>query len=150
MPLSRRNELAFRLYAAYASGQQPNIYYFGGLDTLRGFDYRSLAGNRGGYLNAEWRFPLIDHLDAALAAPHRRARPLLPRRRRRLVRHPRLQAALPLRHDGQLQDCVSSYGFGMSLDLFGLPVNWDFSKRWDFKHTLDKGAQTSFWVGFQF
>jgi hypothetical protein len=38
----------------------------------------------------------------------------------------------------------------MSLYLFGLPVNWDFSKQWDFKQTLSRGSQTSFWVGFQF
>jgi hypothetical protein len=52
--------------------------------------------------------------------------------------------------NGQLQDCVSSYGWGFSLYLLGLPVNWDFTKVWNFKNTLSRGAQTSFWVGFQF
>ncbi|TAM46354.1 MAG: hypothetical protein EPN53_13360 [Acidobacteria bacterium] len=150
VPISRRNEFALRLYAVSASGRQPNIYYFGGLDTLRGFDFRSLAGNRGGYLNTEWRFPLIDHL-------------VLPWLHVAGVRGrffldvggawfdvPGFKQPFRCVNDGRLQDCVSSYGFGMSLDLFGLPVNWDFSKRWDFKHTFDKGAQTSFWVGFQY
>ena len=150
VPLSRRNELALRLYAAYADGDRPNIYYFGGLDTLRGFDYNTFAGNRAAYLNAEWRFPLIDHL-------------ILPWLQLSEVRGrffldvggayfdvPGFKQDFDCYEDGRLQDCVSSYGFGMSLYLFGLPCNWDFSKRWDFKHTYSKGSRTSFWVGFQF
>ena len=150
IPLSRRNELAARLFVSYATGNSPDIYYFGGLDTLRGFDYNSLAGNRAGYLNLEWRFPLIDrlylpwlHLDDV---------------RGRFFMDvggayfdvPGFRQSFTCMANGALQDCVSSYGFGMSLYLLGLPVNWDFSKRWDFKHTFDKGAQTSFWVGFEF
>jgi len=150
LPLSRRNELSLRLYAAFATGERPNIYYFGGLDTLRGFDYNTFAGNRAAYLNAEWRFPLIDHL-------------ILPWLQLSEVRGrffldvggayfdvPGFKQDFNCYGDGRLQDCVSSYGFGMSLYLFGLPVNWDFSKQWDFKHTYSKGSQTSFWVGFQF
>jgi hypothetical protein len=150
IPLSRRNELAARLYVAYTTGNQPDIYYFGGLDTLRGFDYNSLAGNRAGYLNLEWRFPLVDHL--VLPWLH------LANVRGRFFLDvggayfdiPGFKQDFHCMENGALQDCVSSYGFGMSLYLLGLPVNWDFSKRWDFKHTYDKGAQTSFWVGFQF
>ncbi len=128
----------------------PNIYYFGGLDTLRGFDYHSLAGNRGGYLNAEWRFPLIDHLVLPwLHVADVRGRFFLDVGGA-YFDVPGFKQHFHCVDDGRLQDCVSSYGFGMSLDLFGLPVNWDFSKRWDFKHTFDKGAQTSFWVGFQY
>jgi len=150
LPLSRRNELALRLYAAVAEGDRPDILYFGGLDTLRGFDYNTLVGNRAAYLNAEWRFPLIDRL-------------ILPWLQLAEVRGrffldvggayfdvPGFKQDFTCIKDGRLQDCVSSYGFGMSLYLFGLPVNWDFSKQWDFKQTLSKGAQTSFWVGFQF
>jgi len=150
LPLSRRNELALRLYAAFANGDRPNINYFGGLDTLRGFDYNTLVGNRAAYLNAEWRFPLIDRL-------------ILPWLQLSEVRGrffldvggayfdvPGFKQDFTCYKDGRLQDCVSSYGFGMSLYLFGLPVNWDFSKQWDFKHTFSRGSQTSFWVGFQF
>ena len=109
-----------------------------------------LVGNRAAYLNAEWRFPLIDQL-------------ILPWLRLSEVRGrffldvggayfdvPGFKQDFTCIKDGRLQDCVSSYGFGMSLYLFGLPVNWDFSKQWDFKQTLSRGAQTSFWVGFQF
>ncbi len=150
VPLSRRNELAFRLYAASASGTRPDLFYFGGLDTVRGFDYASLVGNRAAYINTEWRFPLIDHL----VLPWLHLQDL----RGRFFMDvggawfdfPGYRQPFRCVNDGQLQDCVSSYGFGLSLDLFGLPVNWDFAKRWDFKHTIDKSAQTWFWVGFQF
>lgn len=150
VPLTRRNELALRLYLASASGSQPNVFYFGGLDTLPGFDYYSIAGNRAGYLNAEWRFPLIDRLE--LPWLH-----LADLRGRFFLDVGGAYFDVPTFHqdftcykNGQLQDCVSSYGFGLSLYLFGLPVNWDFSKQWNFKQTLSRASQTSFWVGFQF
>lgn len=150
LPLSRRNELALRLHISTASGTRPNISYFGGLDTLRGFDYNTLVGNRAAYLNAEWRFPLIDQL----ALPWLR----LSEVRGRFFLDvggayfdvPGFKQDFTCMSGGKLQDCLSSYGFGMSLYLFGLPVNWDFSKQWDFKQTLSRGSQTSFWVGFQF
>ncbi len=150
IPLSRRNELAARLFVSYATGNQPDLYYFGGLDTLRGFDYNSLVGNRAGYLNLEWRFPLIDHLVLPwLHLANVRGRFFLDAGGA-YFDVPGYKQPFTCMSNGALQDCVSSYGFGMSLYLLGLPVNWDFSKRWDFKHTIDKGAQTSFWVGFQF
>ena len=65
LPLSQRNEIAFRLYAAYAEGNRPSIFAFGGMDTIRGMPIQSIAGNRGGFVNLEWRFPLIDNLDLA-------------------------------------------------------------------------------------
>ncbi len=148
--LSRRNELAARVFVAYATGDQPNLYYFGGLDTLRGFDYNSLVGNRAGYVNLEWRFPLIDHLVLPwLHLANVRGRFFLDAGGA-YFDVPGYKQPFTCMSNGALQDCVSSYGFGMSLYLLGLPVNWDFSKRWDFKHTMDRGAQTSFWVGFQF
>jgi hypothetical protein len=33
--------------------------------------------------------------------------------------------------------------------LFGLDLNWDFAKRWDFSESED-GFATSFWVGSRF
>ncbi len=150
VPISRRNEFAFRLHAATANGTQPDIFYFGGLDTLRGFDYHSLVGNNAFYFNSEWRFPLVDHL--VLPWLH-----LTDMRGRFFLDvggawwdYPGYRQPFRCVNNGQLQDCVSSYGFGLSLDLFGLPMNWDFSKQWDFKHTLDRSNQTSFWIGFQF
>ncbi|MDW7967915.1 MAG: hypothetical protein RMI39_07320 [Thermoanaerobaculum sp.] len=150
VPLSRRNELAFRLFAAAAEGNRPSIYYFGGVDTLRGFDYRSVLGNQAAYFNAEWRFPLIDHLVLPwLHLRDFRGRFFLDVGAAR-VDVPGYTEPFRFMEDGRLRDGLSSYGFGFSVELFGLPVHWDFSKRWDFKRTLSKGFNTSFWIGFRY
>src|SRR5262249_46572468 len=60
--VTARSLLAIRLFGAHAGGNLPNIYYCGGLDTLRGLDYASAYGNTIGYANFEYRFPLIDFL----------------------------------------------------------------------------------------
>lgn len=164
VPISRRNELALRLYTAWADGNQPNLYYFGGIDTLRGYDYRSLVGNRVAYLNAEWRFPLIDHL--VLPWLH-----LTSLRGRFFIdvgaawfdlpaytvefggqefEVPAYKQDFTFMEDGRLKDGVSSYGFGFSVNLFGLPAHWDFAKRWDFKDPLDEGFRTEFWIGIKY
>ena len=150
VPISKRNELAFRLFAAGSDGTLPDLFYFGGLDTLRGFDYDSIVGNRAAYANAEWRFPLIDRLVLPwLQLSNIRGRFFLDVGGAWLD-VPGLRQPFRCIDNGQLQDCVSSYGFGFSLNLFGLPVHWDFSKRWDFKHTLDSGFNTAFWIGYRY
>ncbi|HSN68252.1 MAG TPA: hypothetical protein VLV48_03345, partial [Thermoanaerobaculia bacterium] len=60
--LTSRSLLAVRGFAAASTGSVPNFYYFGGMDTLRGYDFRSIVGNRAFYANVELRFPLIDYL----------------------------------------------------------------------------------------
>ncbi len=156
LPLTRRSEIALRLYTAYSEGSAPTIYAFGGLDTLRGYTMRSIAGNRVAFTNIEWRFPLIDNLS-------------LPFLQLRNVRG-RLwtdigaawyqidgrkfnwqgQPGFTFRdEDGRLQDGVASYGWGFSLDIFGLPMHWDFSKLWDFKDTYG-GWRSDFWIGYRF
>jgi hypothetical protein len=149
VPLSYRNELAFRLYAAYADGNQPSIYYFGGFDTLRGYSYSSLAGNRAAYLNAEWRFPLIDYL----IMPWLRLTGL---RGRVFLDVGAAWYELPgwpdyydFWEDGRLNDGVSSYGVGFSVNIFGLPMHWDWAKRWDFKNTFED-TYMAFWIGFRY
>ena len=62
LAVSQRSNLALRLYAGYAGGNQPIPLYFGGLDDLRGVDFRSMIGDRAFYTNIEYRFPLIDLL----------------------------------------------------------------------------------------
>ena len=49
-----------------------------------------------------------------------------------------------------LEDCVASYGWGISFRLFGLELNWDFARRWNFSETLSDGFETSFWIGPRF
>ena len=149
VPLSYRNEIAIRLFAAYADGNQPSIYYFGGFDTLRGYSYSSLAGNRAGYVNLEWRFPLIDYLIMPwLHLTGLRGRVFLDVGGA-WYEAPGWPDYYDFWQDGQLKDGVSSYGVGFSVNLFGLPLHWDFAKRWNFKDTQDE-TYSAFWIGFRY
>jgi len=155
VPLSQRNELAFRFWAGYANGNQPWVYSFGGLDTLRGFPTRSLSGNRTTFANIEWRFPLVDRMDLAFLR--------LGRIRGRVffdigaawweldgVKFNMFgQPGFEFIEDGRLVDGVSSYGFGLDVNLFGLPMHWDWVKIWNLKETL-QDTQVQFWIGARF
>jgi Tol biopolymer transport system component len=156
VPLSQRNELAFRLWVGMADGNQPWIYAFGGLDTMRGYPTRSLSGNRTWFTNIEWRFPLLDRADFAfLRLGGIRGRLFLD------VGAAWFQDAdgdrfnsfgepgFTFWEDRTLVDGVSSYGFGIDLLLFGLPLHWDWIKIWDFDEALT-GWRTDFWIGTRF
>jgi Tol biopolymer transport system component len=147
VPLTRRSNLAFRVFAGQASGNRPSPFYIGGLDTLRGIDFRSLSGDRAFFANAELRFPLIDLL----------ATPLLAFRSIRGVLFFDVGGAWYHKFEGfrfyngdtkRLQDAIAAYGFGVTAQLFGLDLNWDFAKRFDLKDSSN--FQTSFWIGTRF
>lgn len=150
LPITLRTELAIRFVASAADGNRPNLYYFGGRDELRGFNFRSLVGNRTGYLNLEYRFPLVDFL--ALPFLH-----LGGIRGRVFVDVGAawfdvegFRQSFRFMEDGRLKDGLASYGFGISAFLLGLPVNWDFAKQWDGRATLTESYRTTFWVGFRY
>ena len=155
VPLSQRNELAFRFWAGYANGNQPWVYSFGGLDTLRGFPTRSLSGNRTTFANIEWRFPLVDRMDLAfLRLGGIRGRLFfdigaawweLDGVKFNMFGEPGFNFI----EDGRLVDGVSSYGFGLDVNLFGLPMHWDWVKIWNLKETL-QDTQVQFWIGARF
>ena len=145
--ITERSLIAIRLYGAHSTGNFPNIYYFGGLDTLRGLDFREQIGNSVGYANFEYRFPLVDILQLPFAQ----------------FRNIRGQVFLDVggaalenqnftfwdSNEHQLIDGVSSYGAGFQVSFLGLDLHWDFARLWDFKRTLS-GFKTSFYIGTQF
>lgn len=144
--LSSRTLLAARFYGAYSQGNFPNFYYFGGLNTVRGYDFRTIVGSQAGFANFEFRFPLVDVL----------ATPLLVIQQMRGVLFFDIGGAkfedqpfTFLGDDNRLVDAKASVGWGISFNLLGLPVNWDFAKRFDGKDT-EGGFRTSFWVGQTF
>ncbi|HEX7708717.1 MAG TPA: BamA/TamA family outer membrane protein, partial [Thermoanaerobaculia bacterium] len=143
--LSSRTLLAARVYSAWSEGNAPNFHYFGGLNTLRGYDFRTLIGQKAGFANFEFRFPLVDVL----------ATPLIVLQQIRGVVFMDIGAAhfdgQPFRfaRDGQLEDAKASVGWGLSLRFWGMQLNWDFAKRYDLKNT-EGGFRTSFWVGQTF
>src|SRR5206468_8911403 len=68
LQVTSRSLLAARLFVGYSRGNLPNFYYFGGLNTLRGYDFRSIIGNQAAFANFEFRFPLIDILATPILA----------------------------------------------------------------------------------
>lgn len=137
-----RSLLAARVFAGYSDGNYPNFYYFGGLDTLRGYDFRSFLGNRAFFANMEFRFPLVDVI----------ASPLFAIRNIRGTLFFDLGAAyfqgddFNFFSDGRLQDGAAAVGWGVSANVFGLELHWDFARRTDLQ-TIEKDTRTSFWVG---
>jgi len=60
--VGRRSTLATRLLLAGSFGSDQSLFYLGGIDTLRGYNYEALTGTRIGLLNFELRIPFIDEL----------------------------------------------------------------------------------------
>ncbi|MFP3939982.1 MAG: BamA/TamA family outer membrane protein [Thermoanaerobaculia bacterium] len=149
IPLTRRSGFALRLWGGYSDGNFTRPYFIGGLDTLRGLRIYSELGDRAFYGNAEFRFPLID----AIATPWIQLRNI-----RGMFF---LDVGGAYFHDVQedwefwnseedrLEDGLSSYGFGLSVELFGLQWNWNWAKFWDFDQTVSD-TEVSFWVGNRF
>ncbi|HUO84546.1 MAG TPA: BamA/TamA family outer membrane protein, partial [Thermoanaerobaculia bacterium] len=142
---SARTLLAARVFGGYSDGTVPNFYYFGGLNTLRGYDFRSLVGNRAFYGNFEWRFPLIDVL----------ASPFLGIRDIRGSLFFDIGGAwfdgqdFIFQEDGALVDAKAAVGYGISFRLLGLELHWDFARRTNLDEIEDQ-AVTSFWIGQTF
>ena len=143
--ISSRTLLATRVYGAWSEGNATNFYIFGGLNTLRGYDFRALIGQHAGFANVELRFPLIDVL----------ATPVIVLQQVRGALFVDVGAAhfkgqpFQFMEGGKLRDGLASVGLGISFNLLGLPVNWDFARRY-VDGSLEKGYRTSFWVGQTF
>ncbi|HET7433523.1 MAG TPA: BamA/TamA family outer membrane protein [Thermoanaerobaculia bacterium] len=143
--ISSRTLFAARLYTAFSEGNAPNFYYFGGLNTLRGYDFRSIIGTRAGFMNLEFRFPLVDVL----------ATPIMVLQQVRGVVFMDVGAATfkdqPFRftRDGRLADAKASIGWGLSFNFMGLELHWDFAEHFNGKET-EGGFRTSFWIGETF
>ena len=156
--LSSRTLLAARLFGGYSAGNLPNLYYFGGLNTLRGYEFRSIVGNRAFFGNFEFRFPLIDLL----------ATPIIAFQQIRGEVFFDIGAAnyngtsldtgnrFKFKESGNLLvDGKASAGYGFSINFLGLELHWDFAKRFKSRQpdgTIQKDSsyRTSFWIGQTF
>ncbi len=140
--LSSRTLIAARVFAGWSDGNFPNFYYFGGLNDLRGFPFRTLVGQHAAYANFEFRFPLVDVM----------ATPIMVIQQIRGVLFFDIGAAhfdgneFKFMEDGRFVDPKASIGWGISFNFWGLPLNWSFAKRFDGKDT-EGGFRTSFWIG---
>ena len=60
--LGRRSTIATRLLLGGSFGADKSLFYLGGIDSLRGYDYEDFVGSRVGLFNIELRVPFIDVL----------------------------------------------------------------------------------------
>ena len=145
--VTRRSLFAWRLATLQNTGDREYIYAFGGLNQLRGYDFRSFGGSNLIWSNLEYRFPLIDllafpvlaiqdirglfflDLGAAYFDDDRWIDP-----NTGFIRVD--QAGQPIEFEfwdsenDRLQDLRGSYGLGFQFRfLGGLQLNWVFAKR---------------------
>jgi hypothetical protein len=168
LPITQRAEIAVRVWSAFSDGNAPNVYSFGGYDTLRGYRTRGIAGNRGAFANIEWRFPLVDRLDLSfLRVGEIRGRAFFDigaawynfggqqfnfRGEPEFVFYGEKigdDGTVYCADDDRLCDGVASYGVGFTVWLFGLPMHWDFVQRWDGKDAVGD-TESQFWIGLRF
>jgi WD40 repeat protein len=60
--ITRRSLLAFRALGIINRGERQIFYGLGGLNTLRGYDFRTFYGSNVAEANLELRFPFVDEL----------------------------------------------------------------------------------------
>ena len=149
-PVTLRSNIAVRLFGGVSGGNQPPPFYFGGLDTIRSTDYGELVGDRAFFANIEYRFPLVDYL----------ALPFMAFQGVRGIFFFDVGGAwydfaekagfydFYDEEENRLVNGISAYGYGITVNVLGMELNWDIARRWDFKDNLD--TRTSFWIGTRF
>jgi Tol biopolymer transport system component len=149
--LTRRSLFAFRAVGIFSKGSRQVFYGVGGLNTLRGYGFRTLYGSNVVGANIELRFPFVDELRFPIG-PIRNIRGFLftdlgtawlpdsqfydPDVNNIQVREvaPGVLAPIPFSFwdsaNNRLQDLRGSYGAGFQFFfLGGLQLNWVWAKR---------------------
>jgi hypothetical protein len=159
--VTRRSLVAVRLFGARSTGNFPDVYSFGGFDTLRAYNFRSQIGNELAFGNFEYRFPLLDLIQTPIVALNNvRGRVFVdvgaanfsfsgqPFRFWNGSGHSIDYNGTTYRAH-QLIDGRADYGLGFSLGLLGVDLHWDFARQWDFRQSLTS-FRTSFYIGTTF
>jgi len=157
--LTRRSVLAFRALGVVSEGDRVVFYGMGGLNNLRGYDFRAFYGSNVASANVELRFPFVDELRFPIG-PLRNIRGFLfldvgtawlPGDQffdpdSQLVRaQPNFDGTysnIPFdwwdSKNDRLQDLRGSYGTGFQFFfLGGLQFNWVWSKRLSYTSYVD-------------
>jgi len=151
--MTRRSLLAWRMATVYNAGEREYTYGFGGLNQLRGYEFREFRGSRIAWSNLEFRFPLVDELRFPVFALRQirgfffldvgaawYADDLWFDPETRLIRADYSQVtAEPIgfkfwdSENNRLQDARASYGVGFQFFFIGgLQFNWVWSQRMDY------------------
>jgi outer membrane protein assembly factor BamA len=155
--------LALRFKGFYSSGNDPAIFYFGGNQELRGYQYLGFVGSRGFFSNVELRLPLINlaATPIGIIGPIRgtfyfgiggasfggdnyqfgTSNPGIS-----YVKDPIFGEPVSGFH---LVDGRASFGMGLQLFFLGYPLHFDWTKFTDLKVVSD-GWKFDFWIGYDF
>ena len=146
-PLTRRSVFATRIFGSMRAGNFANPVYFGGLDTVRGVDFRDMVGDHGFFTNFELRFPLIDFFVTPIWTFQG-------------IQGRFFVDIAGAYFDGiqnfdiwdsensRLDDAIAAYGFGITVRMLGVDLHWDFATQWDLKESGE--SRTTFWIGQRF
>ena len=150
---------ALRFRGFRSTGENPDLFWFGGNGEMRGYPFYSFVGHRGFHANAELRFPLVDVLLTPVGffggvrgsmyfnvgGASYNNQPFQP-----FSSSTRISRLDGTEIDGLgLNDALASYGIGLTMNLFGIPFHFDWSKLTDLSHTLP-GWKFDFWMGYDF
>ncbi len=161
--VTRRSLFAIRLYGFRADGNLPDVLAFGGIDTLRTFPVYGIVGNTAGFLNIEFRFPLIDLLATPfLGIREIRGKVFIDVGGAKLKNQPwqfwddytlcgngdPVFGGAPLGCNGS-QGGYSDWGFGFQTNFLGLPLHFDVARQWNFNKQLTN-FKLFFYLGQEF
>ena len=130
--LTRRSLLAFRLSTIQNPGEQQIAYGFGGINQLRGWEFREFFGTNLAWMNLELRFPLVDQMRFPILA--------LSQIRGFFF----LDVGAAYYNDDFFYD-PELRGFRVTPD--GEPIAFDF---WDSENSRLQDGRGAYGVGFQF
>jgi hypothetical protein len=138
--VTRRSVLAWRLASLYNVGERENAYGFGGLNQLRGFEFRDFNGSRLAWSNLEFRFPLVDELRFPVLQ-------LVEIRGLFFLDVGSAWYQNDLFYDPEFATPLSGVEGGIRQDLAGNPEPWKF---WDSENDRLQDGRASYGAGFQF
>ncbi|MBM3296643.1 MAG: hypothetical protein FJY83_03480 [Candidatus Aminicenantes bacterium] len=151
--------LALRWKGFASLGKNPYLHYFGGNNQVRSAYYYNIVCTEGWYFNAELRLPLINAAATVIGTigPVRGAL-IFDVAQAKIKGYPAGFYYLP-GPGAKLREyaALGSFGFGLQMFVFGLPLHIEFVKRLYFPSLTDPlGAEgvgryeTKFWIGFDF
>ncbi len=148
---------ALRLNGFRSGGDFPLLFWTGGNNTIRASEFRSLTGNNGFSFSSEIRFPLINIMATpiGLLGPVRGVfffdvggvwldKPIF-----ESAEVSTQKTSFDFFSDNfVLKDAISSYGFGLELNMFGYPFHFEWVYRTNWKQKRFYGFK--FWIGYDF
>lgn len=144
-PVTARNIIAHRTWLAWSQGEDPNVFFMGGLNQLRGYDWLQFSGNRAWFMNLEYRWPFIDEVrGGAMAITDIRG-----------LFFWDMGGSwfdgddFDIIRDGRFADVLASFGGGVMIDFGPMPLNFYFSQRTDGR-SLIGGVRFDFYIGPRF